>query len=150
MKSNAHSIGSVAERFGLATHVLRHWEDMGLLRPDRDSADRRRYVDDDLVRIAVILRSKAAGMSLDQIAVLLDDASPRRHEVLERHIADLDQRMAEMTRSKEMTEHALRCKHHDITECPRFRAMVDDVVAGTRVFELTGMDPTPAPSNAEI
>lgn len=143
MKSSGYSIGDVAERFGLATHVLRHWEDMGLLTPQRDGADRRRYVDDDLVRIAVILRSKAAGMSLDQIGVLLDDASPRRHVVLTAHVADLDQRMAEMARSKEMTEHALRCKHHDITECPRFRAMVDDVLSGARTFELTGLDPLP-------
>jgi len=142
MKSNTYSIGEVAARFGLATHVLRHWEDMELLRPERDSADRRRYLDDDLVRVAVILRSKAAGMGLEQIAVLLDDPSPRRHEVLEAHIADLNQRMAEMTRSKEMTEHALRCKHHDITECPRFRAMVDDVLAGHRTFELTGLEPS--------
>ncbi|WP_301184415.1 MerR family DNA-binding transcriptional regulator [Streptomyces sp. 6-11-2] len=27
------SIGAVAERFGLPTHVLRHWEAMGLLAP---------------------------------------------------------------------------------------------------------------------
>lgn len=145
MKSSpaSYSIGDVAQRFGLATHVLRHWEDQGLLTPARDGADRRRYVDDDLVRVAVILRSKAAGMSLDQIAVLLDDQAPRRHEVLESHLADLERRMAEMTRSQEMTSHALRCKHHDITECPRFRAMVADVLAGTRTFELTGLDPLP-------
>jgi len=141
--SSFHSIGDVAARFGLATHVLRHWEDMGLLRPDRDGADRRRYVDDDLVRVAVILRSKAAGMGLDQIAVLLDDQAPRRHEVLEAHLADLERRMAEMERSKEMTAHALRCKHHDITECPRFRTMVDDIVAGARTWQLEGLDPLP-------
>ena len=135
-----HSIGEVADRFGIATHVLRHWEDMGLLTPQRDTADRRRYVDDDLVRIAVIVRSKSAGMSLEQIAVLLDDSSPQRHQVLEGHLADLDRRMVEMERSKEMTEHALRCRHHDITECPRFRSMIDDVLAGTRRFALDGLD----------
>ena len=140
MKSRTHSIGEVADRFGVATHVLRHWEDMGLLTPQRDTADRRRYVDDDLVRIAVIVRSKAAGMSLEQIAVLLDDSSPQRHQVLEAHLADLDRRMVEMERSKEMTEHALRCRHHDITECPRFRSMIDDVLAGTRRFALDGLD----------
>jgi len=45
-----------------------------------------------------------------------------------------------MERSKEMTEHALRCRHHDITECPRFRSMIDDVLAGTRRFALDGLD----------
>ena len=36
--------------------------------PARDTAGRRRYSQDDVVRIASIVRSKAAGMGLDQIA----------------------------------------------------------------------------------
>ena len=135
MKSS-HSIGAVAERFGLATHVLRHWEDAGLLAPARDGADRRRFTDDDIVRVAVILRSKAAGMTLEQIAVLLDDSSKGRHEVLQAHLDDLDRRMLEMQRSKEMTEHAMRCRAHDIAACPRFAQMVSDVVAGTGAWAV--------------
>lgn len=129
MKSTL-SIGDAAARFGLDTHVLRHWEDVGLLTPGRDGADRRRYVRDDLVRIAVIVRSKAAGMTLEQIAVMLDADAPERHRVLEDHITDLDRRMAEMRRSREMTEHALRCRAHDIAACPRFKAAVEDLVDG--------------------
>lgn len=129
MKSTL-SIGELAARFGLETHVLRHWEDVGLLAPARDGADRRRYDRDDLVRVAVILRSKSAGMSLEQIGVLLDAGAAGRHRVLEDHIADLDRRMAEMRRSREMTEHALRCRAHDIATCPRFKAAVEDLVEG--------------------
>ncbi|WP_460797019.1 MerR family transcriptional regulator [Microbacterium sp. GXF0217] len=127
--SRPWSVGEVAERFDLPTNVLRHWESVGLLRPDRDDADRRRYGEDDIVRIAVIQRSKAAGMSLEQIGVLLDDGRSGRHEVLHAHLDDLDRRMEEMRRSREMTEHALRCSAHDITTCPRFRAGVEDVLA---------------------
>ena len=132
MKSTL-SIGEAAARFGLDTHVLRHWEDMGLLLPARDAADRRRYERDDLVRIAVIVRSKAAGMSLEQIAVLLDAEAPERHQVLEAHLADLDRRMEEMRRSRAMTEHALHCRAHDIATCPRFKAAVEDLVEGRGV-----------------
>ncbi|WP_308737004.1 MerR family DNA-binding protein [Microbacterium sp. MYb66] len=74
-------------------------------------------------------RSKAAGMSLDQIGVLLDDGSAGRHQVLQQHLDDLDRRMEEMRRSREMTEHAMGCRAHDIATCPRFRAGVDDVLA---------------------
>ena len=135
MKSSAApdqslSIGELAARFGLETHVLRHWEDVGLLHPVRDSAGRRRYSNDDLVQVAVILRSKAAGMSLDQILALLDGDAPGRHRVLEQHIADLERRMLEMERSREMALHALRCRAHDIATCPRFRAHVQDIVDG--------------------
>lgn len=132
--SGTFTIGEIAARFGLETHVLRHWEDVGLLAPERDSGGRRRYVVDDLTRIAVILRSKAAGMSLGQIVALLDAEAPGRHEVLTDHLADLERRMAEMVRSREMTEHALRCRAHDIATCPRFEEAVADIVAGgTRI-----------------
>ena len=99
--------------------MLRHWEDRGLLAPERDSAGRRRYRRDDMVRIAVIQRSKAAGMTLDQVRHLLDAGSSARHEVLAAHVADLDRRMEEMRRSREMTQHALRCRAHDVSTCPR-------------------------------
>lgn len=126
---NSWSVGEVAARFDLPTNVLRHWESVGLLRPARDSAGRRRYGEDDVVRVAVIRRSKAAGMTLDQIAVLLDDVSAGRHEVLQHHLDDLDRRMEDMRRSREMTEHAMGCRSHDIATCPRFRASVEDVLA---------------------
>ncbi|MGA8046229.1 MAG: MerR family transcriptional regulator, partial [Dermatophilaceae bacterium] len=61
------SIGEAAARFDLATHVLRYWEDEGLLAPRRDASGYRRYGPDEVVRIAVILRNQVAGMTLEQI-----------------------------------------------------------------------------------
>ena len=37
------SVGEIADRFGLETHVLRYWEDRGLLTPSRNAAGRRLY-----------------------------------------------------------------------------------------------------------
>jgi MerR family copper efflux transcriptional regulator len=129
------SIGDTAARFGLDTHVLRHWEDKGLLHPARDGADRRQYGDDDLVRIAVILRGKAAGMTLEQIAVLLaDDHGPQRHAVLQGHIAELDRRMEQMRLSRAMAVHAFECEAHDMTRCPGFRSTIQDVLDGTSAW----------------
>ncbi|MAO81593.1 MerR family transcriptional regulator [uncultured Nocardioides sp.] len=141
MKSSERrwSVGELAATFGLATHVLRHWEDVGLLRPERDAAGRRVYREKDLYRVAVIVRSKSAGMALEQVAVLLDAEAPDRHRVLEAHIADLDRRMAEMRLHREMTEHALRCRAHDIATCPRFAAAVSDLVSG-EVTSFVGGD----------
>lgn len=121
-------MGDVAAKFGLATHVLRHWEDVGLLKPARDGADRRRYGMDDLSRVAAIVRNKSAGMSLDQIAVLLDADAPSRHRVLQAHLDDIERRMAEMERSREMTQHALNCRAHDVATCPNFQRFVADLV----------------------
>jgi DNA-binding transcriptional MerR regulator len=126
------SVGELADRFELPTHVLRHWESMGLLAPERDSAGRRRYREDDAYRVAAIVSSKAAGMSLEQIRSLLDSGAEGRHRILTEHLEDLSARMAEMERSRHLTEHALECRAHDVANCPNFRAHVADLVAGTR------------------
>lgn len=130
MKSTRWTVGEVAAQFDLPTNVLRHWESVGLLVPERDSAGRRRYSRADLVRIAVIQRNKAAGMSLEQIGFLLDSEARGRHEVLQAHLADLDRRMEEMRVSREMTLHAFECQEHDITRCPNFGTWVEDKLAG--------------------
>lgn len=124
------SISDLASRFDLPTHVLRHWESLGLLAPRRDASGYRRYGRKDLFRVAIIQRNKLAGMTLEQIGVLLDAESAGRHEVLEAHLRDLDERLLALQRSREMTEHALRCRSHDIATCPRFAAAVEDLVEG--------------------
>lgn len=123
------SIGDVAQVMGLPTNVLRHWETVGLLSPERDSGGRRKYDEDQIVRIAVIQRSKGAGMTLEQIGVMLDDGARERHQVLQKHLDDIDRRMEDMLRSRAMTEHAMNCRSHDIATCPNFRAGVADVMA---------------------
>lgn len=144
MKSSERGIrwkvGELAARFGLATHVLRHWESMGLLTPERDSAGRRLYGESDAYRVATILSSKAAGMSLEQVGALLDSGAKGRHEMLTAHLVELESRMAEMERSRHMTQHALECRAHDIGNCPNFRANVADIVAGTAEGGVSFMD----------
>lgn len=55
------TIGTLAARFRLGTHVLRHWESIGVLTPAAHVNGRRRYSYDQVARVAVILRAKAGG-----------------------------------------------------------------------------------------
>lgn len=126
------SVGELADRFDLETHVLRYWEEVGLLTPERDAAGRRIYREDDAYRVAVILTSKASGMSLEQIRTLVDSSAEGRGAALREHLVELDRRQAEIERSRHMTEHALECRAHDIATCPGFRSHVADIVEGTR------------------
>lgn len=72
MKSSAElTIGELAERFGLATHVLRYWESRGLIEPARRAGGQRRYGRDALVRVALILMGKEAGLGLRSLGALL-------------------------------------------------------------------------------
>ncbi|MFI7413610.1 MerR family transcriptional regulator [Streptomyces sp. NPDC049627] len=119
------SIGDLAERFGLATHVLRHWETMGLLSPVRDAAGRRRYRTADLTRVAVILRAKEAGLSLDTIRSLAATTNPAARRNILRHEAEtLRSHIAAAQASLELIECALDCDHEDFTQCSHFRQMV--------------------------
>lgn len=121
------SIGEVASRFGLPTHVLRHWESEGLLAPTRQG-DRRRYTDDDLYRVASILVAKEAGFALPDIrAMLTAGSAPARHEVMARHRAALKARIAQARTALAMLEGGLTCEHDDLMACHHFRGLLRDV-----------------------
>ena len=120
--SQTFSVGEVAETFGMPTHVLRHWESMGLLSPQRAAGDRRRYTSDDLYRVAVIRRAKQAGFSLDDIREMLDADKHARIEIMRQHQAELRSRIADLQASVDMLERGLRCPHQDFTTCPKFQA----------------------------
>ncbi|WP_345363127.1 MerR family transcriptional regulator [Actinoallomurus liliacearum] len=130
--SGSMSIGEVAERFGLATHVLRHWESMGLLEPVRAAGGRRRYTTDDLYRVAIILRAKEAGLGLEDIRRMLAVRRPaERRAILEGHRRELTERIARERASLRMIEAALDCDHEDFTRCPHFQAVLTERLAPT-------------------
>ncbi|HET6344053.1 MAG TPA: MerR family transcriptional regulator [Myxococcota bacterium] len=124
------SIGDLAARFGLATHVLRHWEAMGLLAPARVAGGQRRYTQADLERVAIILMGKEAGLGLRELRELLASANPTdRTDLLRGHIAELEHRIAQAQAAKELIEHALACPLPFET-CPHARARIASRIPG--------------------
>ncbi|WP_079031794.1 helix-turn-helix domain-containing protein [Streptomyces specialis] len=97
--SDEMTIGELAARFGLATHVLRHWEAVGLLTPARRVSGRRRYDRRHLADVAIILLGKECGLSLEQLRLLATRGGDRaeRHALLERHRTALRERIAAAT-----------------------------------------------------
>ncbi len=124
-QSEEMTIGELAARFGLATHVLRHWEAMGVLTPAARVNGRRRYRREHIYRVALILRFKEAGLGLRQLREFLSEPDPSaRRTLVERHRVALDQRIAQAQAAKAMIEHALECPYEDFTRCPNFRRNV--------------------------
>ncbi|MEE6259734.1 MerR family transcriptional regulator [Plantactinospora sonchi] len=119
------TIGELAGHFGLATHVLRHWEAAGLLQPDRRVNGRRRYGRDQLTRVAIIVHARRVGIGLDRLRVMLttEDATARR-TVLRHHRDELDQQIVRATASRDLLDHALACPAEDFLYCPDFQQMV--------------------------
>jgi DNA-binding transcriptional MerR regulator len=126
------TIGELAERFGLAAHVLRHWESVGLLAPARVTAGRRRYRPDDLYRVAVILRAKQAGFSLPDIRVMMTTSdAARRKAILRRQRDAVVERIAQAQAALGLIEGALACDHDDVAACPRFQALLAADISAT-------------------
>ncbi|WP_204940471.1 MerR family transcriptional regulator [Micromonospora luteifusca] len=123
------TIGEVADHFGLPTHVLRHWESVGLLCPARVAGGRRRYTRDDLFRVASILRAKQAGLPLSEIRAFLAAGDPAaRKDVLRRNHGALQARMAALRSALDLLAAGLNCSHQDISTCPNYRAHLAELV----------------------
>lgn len=124
--SGSMRIGELAEQFGLAPHVLRHWETMGLIAPAARVNGRRRYTRDHVIRVMTIIRAKAAGMSLEQIREVLNvSGQAERQALLQRHHVALERRLEEISASKSLIEHLMRCSADDFTQCPDYQRMVE-------------------------
>ncbi|ROQ39477.1 DNA-binding transcriptional MerR regulator [Frondihabitans sp. PhB188] len=66
-------IGELAERTGLSTRTVRHYDDVGLLHPTgRSDGGFRLYTADDLERLLIIRRMKPLGFALEEMADVLD------------------------------------------------------------------------------
>ncbi|MGK8464109.1 MerR family DNA-binding protein [Nocardia cyriacigeorgica] len=102
---------------------------MGLLRPAGRVNGRREYTRDHLVRVAMIVRGKQSGLSLDQLRDRLDGPDrATRKSVLARQHAELARRIAEPQASQRMIEHAMECTAEEFTTCPTFRRMVAELI----------------------
>ena len=93
------TIAEVAEDFGVTLRTLRHYEDLGLLSPERRGTARV-YRQRDRVRLELILRGKRLGFSLDEIRTIVNmyDEPPGEAGQLRYLIEQCDVRRAELHR----------------------------------------------------
>jgi DNA-binding transcriptional MerR regulator len=118
-------IGELARRTGVATSALRYYERLGLLPPAERAGQRRHYPPSTPERVALIRLYQDAGFTLAEIGPMVATVSQGRQawgRLAERKIAELDARIAEAQRAKDLIEHALNCPHEDLLACPNFRA----------------------------
>ncbi|MGB3829117.1 MAG: MerR family DNA-binding transcriptional regulator [Ornithinimicrobium sp.] len=108
------TIAEMADDFDVTHRALRHYEQLGLLSPDRvgPGGTTRRYLRRDRTRLALILRGRRLGFPLDEIGTIIDmyDEQPGetgqleyllsqigdRREDLQRRRADIDASLQEL------------------------------------------------------
>ena len=110
------TIGEVARTAGVATPTLRYYEQEGLLSPtDRSRTGYRLYNDGAVQRLEFIRAAQAVGFTLDDIRALLqlngDSPCKQVQSLIERRLAEVDEKLADLTRVRSTLADALqRCR----------------------------------------
>jgi len=122
----AVSIGEAARRSGVSARMVRHYESLNLLPPvARTEGGYRQYGEADVHSLRFIKRSRDLGFSMAEIAELMSlwhdrkrtSASVKR--IADKHLAELDQRIAAMQALRGTLAHLVHCCHGDARpECP--------------------------------
>jgi len=91
------TIAQVAEEFGVTHRTVRHYEELGLISPERRGTQRL-YHRRDRTRLNLILRGKRLGFPLDEIRTIIDlfDAPRGRRTQLEYVLGQIDERRSDL------------------------------------------------------
>jgi MerR family mercuric resistance operon transcriptional regulator len=119
------TIGELAATGGVHVETIRYYERRGLLpAPARSTSGYRQYVAADVWRLRFILRAKALGFTLREIAELLgaDGSEARAVEdvgaVTRRRLAAVDDEIAALTRRRaDLTTLLRTCEGGDEADC---------------------------------
>ena len=122
-------VGELAEVSGLTVRTLHHYDDIGLLRPERSPAGHRVYRREHIERLYRISVLRRFGTSLDDVGRALDDPAWTLDNALRDHLAALEDQVLRMerllhrlvdVRSDELVGRA------DEDTCRRLLAVLDD------------------------
>jgi DNA-binding transcriptional MerR regulator len=91
------TIAELAEEYGVTLRTIRHYEDVGLLTPERRGTARV-FHNRDRIRLALVLRGKRLGFSLDEIYKIVNmyDEQPGEVGQLEYLLDQIAARRAEL------------------------------------------------------
>ena len=120
------NIGQAAAASGVTAKMIRYYESIALIPPGkRSDAGYRIYGDNDLHALRFVKRGRSLGFSLDQIRELLslwqnkERASADVKTIAMGHVAELNQRIAELTEMRDTLQTLAGCCHGDHRpDCP--------------------------------
>lgn len=114
------TIGELSHQADVAATTLRYYERIGLIQPPVRVGGQRRYDDSIVARLDVIRLCKVAGFALDEIQLLFADDAPGRpasRALAETKLVEIDARIAELHRAREIIEWGMGCTCPSIDDC---------------------------------
>ena len=128
------NIGDAATASGVTAKMIRHYEDIGLIaKARRTSAGYRMYTPEDVHVLRFVRHSRSLGFSMEEIAALLglwrNKRRPSRtvRELAQKHIDDLDRKIAEMQAMRSTLSRLVECCHGDERpDCPILEELARD------------------------
>ncbi|NYE58937.1 MerR family copper efflux transcriptional regulator [Duganella sp. 1224] len=127
------NIGQAATATGISAKMIRYYESIALIPPGkRSDAGYRIYGDNDLHTLRFVKRARLLGFSLEQIRDLLslwqnkERASADVKTIAMGHVAELNQRIAELTEMRDTLQTMASCCHGDQRpDCPILQRLAD-------------------------
>ncbi|MDJ0768996.1 MAG: MerR family transcriptional regulator [Ilumatobacter sp.] len=114
------SIGELAQLSTTPITTLRYYEQRGLIEPPEREGGKRRYRPDVLMRLMVIRFCRVAGLSLDEIAEVVTDASPERQrtrEIARQRVAAIDEQIERLGLARDMMAASIVCTCPSVERC---------------------------------
>ncbi len=114
------TIGEVERISGVPATTLRFYERSSLIRPPARRSGQRRYDADIFSTLMVIRLCRIAGLSLDEIAVVIEDRSRGRAEtkrIALDHAERIDVQLAQLRLARSMMRAVAACVCPTVEEC---------------------------------
>jgi DNA-binding transcriptional MerR regulator len=125
-------IAEVAERAGVPASTLRFYEEKRLIASVGRRGLRRLFDADVIERLALIALGRAAGFSLDEIALMFaPDGRPRiDRPTLVAKAEELDKTILKLSAMRDGLRHAAACPAPSHMECPTFQRLLKTAAFG--------------------
>jgi MerR family redox-sensitive transcriptional activator SoxR len=120
------TIGELSRRTARAPSAIRYYEEIGLLPEPERVSGRRRYPEEAVRTLTVIDTAQRAGLTLDEIKLLLDaepgdrSAVEQLKRVAERKLPQVDAMIERAVLVREWLDAAARCECPSLDECCLF------------------------------
>lgn len=125
-------IAEVVKRSGTPASTLRYYEEKGLISSVSRRGLRRVFSANILERLALIALGRAAGFSLDDIAVMLGSKGEINIDraLLRSKSDELDKTIDKLIAMRDGLRHAAVCSAPSHMECPKFRRLLGLAASG--------------------